>query len=150
VSLPWQTRSININWKTLLHLLLNERKPHRHLLLSALEGPIGIPSYRRKYRCCLSPSSIDFVVLLTFFATLSKLISMCISEHLPHWSGTIIACLMWSSLSYHQHCNGWPSAVPTTASITGMLGSGGTGVLSAYIKPRFASHRRQQRLACSG
>jgi hypothetical protein len=48
-------RSINIYyWKTVLHLLLNEIKPQQHLLLSALEGPIGIASYRRKYRHFLS------------------------------------------------------------------------------------------------
>jgi hypothetical protein len=40
-------------------------------------------------------------LVLSHNVSLSKLFSMCISEHLPQCPATIIACLLWSLLSYH-------------------------------------------------
>jgi hypothetical protein len=105
---------------------------------------------------------------------LSKLISMCISGNLPQWPATIIACIIWSLLSYHtrplklrrgrdaattagqKHHNEWSGqwgptcSVPTAALVASMPGSGGRGVLFASIKPRFPSHCHHQKLVCSG
>jgi hypothetical protein len=155
-------RFINIYWKTLLHILL-----------LALEDPIGITSYRRKYRHPLSKFN-GFLCSFDLFYLSYQIISMCISEHFPKWLATIIACLLWSSLSYHpcrlklwrgrdaaiaagqKRRNGWlgrwgpTRSVPTAAFVAGMLGSGGIGVLSSSIKQRFPSHHHHQKLACSG
>jgi hypothetical protein len=65
-------RFINIYWKTLLHILL-----------LALEDPIGITSYRRKYRHPLSKFN-GFLCSFDLFYLSDQIISMCISEHSPN------------------------------------------------------------------
>jgi hypothetical protein len=164
-------RSINIYWKTLLHLLLNERKPHRHLLLPALEDPIGIASYQLKYHHPLSQLN-QFLNSFNLFHLIEQTnVHFRASPPMAgdnHHVPLVELALLSSTLAKALAGPGYDdySRTETLQWMARLMGPDTlcadyghrrwharqrwAYILSESIKPRFLCHCRHQKLACSG